>query len=96
VPEPVWEPPPISHRETDEAIQLSGMHWLAAHRSARFQSRPRHSRFGLFWRRCRGLKGNRAKITFDHDPVTIEELFDQLEKLCGAAGWQLAQKLGVI
>jgi hypothetical protein len=41
-----------------------------------------------------GYKGHRAQITFDHDPVTIGELFDLLEKLSGAAGWQLARKLG--
>jgi hypothetical protein len=42
-----------------------------------------------------GYKAHRAEISFDHDPVTVEELFGTLERLLGgAAGWQLAQKLG--
>ena len=43
----------------------------------------------------KGFKGHRAQIDFEHDPVTVGELFDKLERLCrGSAGWQLAQKLG--
>src|ERR1700741_1661606 len=41
-----------------------------------------------------GYKARRAQIDFDRDPITVEDLFTTLEKLCGgAAGWQLAQKL---
>jgi hypothetical protein len=42
-----------------------------------------------------GFKAHRVQINFDSEPVTVGELFDKLERLCsGAAGWQLAQRLG--
>jgi hypothetical protein len=42
-----------------------------------------------------GYKAHRTEIAFSNDPVTVEELFGTLEKLCGGpAGWQAAQKLG--
>jgi hypothetical protein len=41
-----------------------------------------------------GFKVNRVRIDFSSDPVTLGDLFSLLEKLSGAGGWQLAQKLG--
>jgi hypothetical protein len=42
-----------------------------------------------------GYKAHRTQIKFAADPVTVGDLFDRLERLCGgAASWQLAQKLG--
>jgi hypothetical protein len=42
-----------------------------------------------------GLKAHRTQNNFGSDPVSVEEMFGELEKLCGgASGWQLAQKLG--
>ena len=38
-----------------------------------------------------GFKAHRARINFDHDPVTLGELFDKLEKLWAglvAARWR--------
>jgi hypothetical protein len=94
--EPVqnWTPPPLTHRESDadnpgfwSALTSSDPARKVARQTAEFAVRT-------LLVQVAGYKGHRTQITFDHDPVTIEELFDRLEKLCGAAGWQLAQKLG--
>jgi hypothetical protein len=42
-----------------------------------------------------GYKAHRTEVAFSDDPVTVEELFGTLERLCGGSeGWQAAQKLG--
>jgi hypothetical protein len=43
-----------------------------------------------------GYKAHSTKIAFSDNPITVEELFAKLEKLCGATGWQAAQNLAVI
>ena len=95
VPEPVWEPSPISHRETDAT---NPAFWRALIQSAPERKVSRQTaEFAIrtLLVQTAGYKGHRAQIDFDHDPVTQEALFGKLEKLCGgAAGWQLAQKLG--
>jgi hypothetical protein len=43
-----------------------------------------------------GYKAHSTKIAFSDNPITVEELFAKLEKLCGATGWQAAQNLAAI
>jgi hypothetical protein len=90
----MWEPPPISHRETD-AQNPGSWHALVGSAPKRKVARAT-AVFALrtILVQVQGFKAHRAQITFDNDPVTIAELFDRLEKLSGPAGWQLAQKLG--
>jgi hypothetical protein len=95
VSEPEREPPVISHRDTDERnpafwrrLVTSNPESLVAKDTAVFAVRT-------LLLRTLGYKAHRAQIDFAEDPVTVEDLFDQLERLCGgASGWQLAQNLG--
>jgi hypothetical protein len=90
-----WTPPPISHCETDATNPGFWSALVSSSRERKVVKGTAVFAIRTLLTQIAGYKGHRAQITFDHDPVTIEELFDRLERLCGGpAGRQLAQKLG--
>jgi hypothetical protein len=95
VPEPVHEPPVITHRDGD-SDQDQGFWRRLVSAAPESKVARRTAVFAVRWLLAQtiGYKAHRTEINFTEDPTTVEDLFATLERLSGGAGWQAAQKLG--